>query len=128
VKNYCSKGNKMCRNPFKREEAEPLVFTRILRPPILRRISGGNDAAPPTAIRWIVRRMTGGIAEVHPPEHPATLPVNLRATSGKLAGHCRAFTRQSYQTFPPHSRQASAGITTAGSGHSPVSFPSYDRH
>jgi len=118
----------MCRNPYKREEAEPLVFTRILHPPSLRRISGGNDAATPTAIRWVVRRMTGGNAEIHPPEHPATLPVNLRAMAGRLTGHCMALARQSYRTFPPHCRRSSAGITAAGSGHSPVSFPSYDRH
>ena len=118
----------MCRNPFKREEAEPLVFTRILRPPILRRISGGNDAATPTAIRWTVRRMAGGIAEIHPSEHPATLTVNLRAMAERLTRRCRAFARQTYRTFPPQCRQASAGITAAGSGHSPVSFPSYDRH
>jgi hypothetical protein len=118
----------MCRNLFKAGQAEPLRYRRILRPPILRRISGGNDAATPTAIRWAVRRTAGGIAEIHPPEHPATLPVNLRAVAGRLTGHCRALARQSYRTFPPHCRRASAGITAVGSGHSPVSFPSYDRH
>jgi hypothetical protein len=118
----------MCRNQIKREEAEPLVFTRILRPPSLRRISGGNDAATPTAIRWAVRRMAGGIAEIHSPEHPAKLPVNLRSISGRLTGRCRASTRPTYRKFPPHCRQASAGITTTGSGHLPVSFLSYDRH
>ena len=115
-------------NPFKREEAEPLRYRRILRPPILRRFSGGNDAAIPTAIRWAIRRMAGGIAEIHPPDHPAKLTVNLRAIAGRLTGRCRAFARQIYRTFPPHCRWASAGITAAGSGHSPVSFPSYDRH
>ena len=118
----------MCRNPFKREEAEPLRYRRILRPPILRRFSGGNDAAMPTAIRWAIRRMAGGIAEIHPPDHPAKLTVNLRATAGRLTGRCRAFARQTSRTFPPHCRRASVGITAAGSGHSPVSFPSYDRH
>ena len=118
----------MCRNPFKREEAEPLRYRRILRPPILRRFSGGNDAAMPTAIRWAVRRMAGDIAEIHPPDHPAKLTVNLRATAGRLTGHCRAFTRQIYRTFPPLCQRPSASITAAGSGHLPVSFPSYDRH
>jgi hypothetical protein len=117
----------MCRNPFKREEAEPLRYRRILRPPILRRISGGNDAAMPTAIRWTVCRMTGGISEIHPPDHPAKLTVNLRSIAGRLTGRCRVFTRQTYRIFPPHCRRSSAGITAAGSGHSPVSFPSYDR-
>ena len=117
----------MCRNPFKTGQAEPLRYRRILRPPILRRISGANNAAMPTAIRWTVRRMTGGIVEIHPPDHPAKLTVNLRATAGKLAGRCRVFTRQTYRIFPPHCRRSSAGITAAGSGHSPVSFSSYDR-
>jgi hypothetical protein len=118
----------MCLNPFKREEAEPLRYRRILRPPILRRFSGGNDAAMPTAIRWTVRRITGGIPEIHPPDHPAKLTVNLRATAGRLTGCCRAFARQTYRTFPPYCRRSSVGIAAAGSGHLPVSFPSYDRH
>jgi hypothetical protein len=114
----------MCLNPFKREEAEPLRYRRILRPPILRRFSGGNDAAMPTAIRWTVRRMAGGIAEIHPPDHPAKLTVNLRSIAGRLTGRCRAFARQISRTLSPHCRQSSAGITAAGSGQSPVSFPS----
>jgi hypothetical protein len=111
-------------NPFKREEAEPLRYRRILRPPILRRFSGGNGAAIPTAIRWAVRRITGGIAEIHPSDHPAKLTVNLRATAGRLTGRCRASTQQTSRTFPPHCQRAFVGITAAGSGHSPVSFPS----
>jgi hypothetical protein len=107
-------------NPFKREEAEPLVFTRILRPPILRRISGGNDAAMPTAIRWAVCRMSGVIAEICPPEHRVKLTVNLRAMAGRLTGRCQAFARQTYRTFPPHCRRSSAGIIATGSGHSPI--------
>lgn len=118
----------MCRNPFKREEAEPLRYRRILRPPILRRFSGGNDAAMPTAIRWTVRRMAGGIPEIHPPDHPAKLTVNLRSTAGRLTGRCRVFTRQTSRKFPSHCQRLSAGITAASSGHLPVSFPSYDRH
>jgi hypothetical protein len=118
----------MCRNPFKREEAEPLRYRRILRPPILRRFSGGNDAAMPTAIRWAVRRITGGIAEIHPPDHPAKLTVNLRATAGRLTGCCRASARRTSRTFSPHCQRSSADIIAAGSGHLPVSFPSYDRH
>jgi hypothetical protein len=118
----------MCRNPFKREEAEPLRYRRILRPPILRRISGGNDAAMPTAIRRTVRRMAGGIIEIYPPDHPSKLTVNLRSTAGRLTAHCRVFTRQTNRTFPPHSRRLSDGIAAASAGHSPVSFPSYDRH
>ena len=114
----------MCRNPFKREEAEPLRYRRILRPPILRRFSGGNDAAIPTAIRWVVRRITGGIAEIHPPDHPAQLTVNLRSIAGRLTGRCRTSARQTSWTFPPHCRRASAGIIATGSGQSPVSFPS----
>jgi len=76
---------------FKRGQAEPLRYRRILRPPILRRISGGNDAAMPTAIRWTVRRMAGGIVEIHPPDHPSKLTVNLRSTAGRLTAHCRVF-------------------------------------
>jgi len=118
----------MCRNPFKTGQAEPLRYRRILRPPILRRFSGGNDAAMPTAIRWTVRRITGGISEIHPPDHLTKLTVNLRSIAGRLTGRCRAFTRQISRTFPPHCQQPSASITAAVSGHSPVSFPSYDRH
>ena len=114
----------MCRNPFKREEAEPLRYRRILRPPILRRFSGGNDAAMPTAIRWTIRRMAGGITEIHPPDHPAKLPVNLRSIAGRLTGRCRAFARQISRTLSPHCQRSSAGITAVGSGQSPVSFPS----
>ena len=117
----------MCRNPFKTGQAEPLRYRRILHPPILRRISSGNDAAMPTAIRWTVRRMAGGIPEIHTPDHPAQLTVNLRATAGRLTGRCRVFTRQTYRNFPPHCRRSSGGIVAAGSGQSPVSFPSYDR-
>jgi len=112
---------------FKRGQAEPLRDRRILRPPILRRFSGGNDAAMPTAIRSAVRRITGGIPEIHPLDHPAKLPVNLRPTAGSLTGRCRAFAHQIYRTFPPHCRRSSADIVAAVSGHSPVSFPSYDR-
>ena len=118
----------MCRNPFKRQEAEPLRDRRILRPPIIRRFSGGNDAAMPTAIRWTVRRMAGVIAEIHPPDHPAKLTVNLRSTAGRLTARCRASARQTYRTFSPHCQRPSVGITAAVSGHSPVSFLSYDRH
>jgi hypothetical protein len=107
-------------NPFKREEAEPLVFTRILRPPILRRFSGGNDAAIPTAIRWAVCRMSGVIVEIHAPDHPAPLTVNLRAMAGRLTGRCQAFARQTYGIFPPHGRRSSTGIIATDSGHSPV--------
>jgi hypothetical protein len=82
----------------------------------------------PTAIRWTVRRITGGIAEIHPPDHPAKLTVNLRSIAGRLTARCRASARQIYRTFPPHCRRASIGIAAAISGHSPVSFPSYDRH
>ncbi len=114
----------MCRNPFKREEAEPLRYRRILRPPILRRFSGGNDAAMPTAIRWAVRRMAGVIAEIHPPDHPAKLTVNLRSIAGRLTARCRASARQTSRTFPPHCQRPSVGISAAVSGHSPVSFPS----
>ena len=118
----------MCRNPFKREEAEPLRYRRILRPPILRRISGGNDAAMPTAIRWVVRRTTGGNPEIHSPDHPAKLTVNLRVTAGRLTAHCRVFTHQTSRKFPPHCRRSATGIATAVAGQSPVSFLSYDRH
>jgi hypothetical protein len=114
----------MCRNPFKREEAEPLRYRRILRPPILRRFSGGNDAAMPTAIRWTVRRMAGGIAEIHSPDHPAKLTVNLRSIAGRLTGRCRESARQTSRTFSPHCRRASVGITAAVSGQLPISFPS----
>jgi hypothetical protein len=117
----------MCRNPFKREEAEPLRDRRILRPPIFRRFSDGNDAAIPTAIRWTVRRMVGGIAEIQSPDHPAKLTVNLRSTAGRLAAHRRAFARKTYRIFPPHCRRASVGITAAVAGQSSVTFPSYDR-
>jgi hypothetical protein len=110
----------MCRNPFKREEAEPLVFTRILRPPILRRFSGANDAAIPTAIRWAVCRKSGVIAETCPPEHRVKLTVNLRAMAGRLTGRCQAFARQTYRIIPPHYRRSSVGIIATGSGHSPV--------
>ncbi len=118
----------MFRDPFKRKEAEPLRYRRILRPPILRRFSGGNHAAMPTAIRWTVRRITGGISEIHPPDHPAKLTVNLRAIAGRLTARCRAFARQTSRTFPPHCQRLSCGIIAAVSVHSLVSFPSYGRH
>ena len=118
----------MCRNPFKREEAEPLRDRRILRPPILRRFATGNVAAMPTAIRWIVRRMVGGIIEIHPPDHPAKLTVNLRSVAGRLTGRCRAYARHRSRIFPSHCQRPSVGIAAAVAGHSPVSFPFYDRH
>ena len=94
AKNCCNKGGKMCRNPFKREEAEPLRYRRILRPPILRRFSGGNDAAMPTAIRWAFRRMTGGIAEIHSAgssgEIDGQSPGNCREVDRTLPGICPA--------------------------------------
>jgi len=91
-------------NPFKAVEAEPLVFTRILRPPILRRISGGNAAAKPTAIRWAIRRIVSGNSEIYPPDHPATLTSNLRSIAGQPPGSCRAVSR----SFPGKNRDASA--------------------
>jgi len=118
----------MYRNPFKREEAEPLRYRRILRPPILRRFSGGNDAAKLTAIRWTVRRMAGGISEIHPPDYPAKLTVNLMSIAGRLFGSCQVLTRQQSGIFPPQCWRSSVGITAAGSGHTPVLFLSYDRH
>jgi len=71
-----------------------------LRPPILRRISVGNDAAIPTAIRPDVRRITIGISEIYPPDYPAkqtgniratarTLPVNVRSNARKKSGRIR---------------------------------------
>ena len=115
-------------NRYNAREAEPLRKRRILRPPILRRISGGNGAAFPSAIRRIVRRIASGLSGVYPPVHPAKLPGNLRAIAGKLIDCHRAFARPISRTFPPHFRRLSAGIAGAVSGHSPVTFPSYARH
>lgn len=118
----------MCRNPFKRVEAEPLVFTRILRPPIFRRFSGVNDAAMPTAIRWVVRRITGDNSAAHPLDHPAKLTGDCREVAGKLSNSFRASRRSMSRKFPPHCQRSSADIAAAHSGHSPVTFPSYACH
>ena len=114
--------------PFNTGQAEPLRQRRILHPPILRRISGGNDAAFPSAIRHAIRRIAGGISGVYPPDHPAKLPDNLRAIARRLIGCYRAFARPISRKFPPDCRRLSAGITGAISGQSPVTFPSYARH
>ena len=115
-------------NLFKTGQALPLRQRRILRPPILRRISGGIDAAFPTASRLVFRRIADGISGVHPPDHPAKLPGNLRAIAGRLTSRRRAFARPVSRKFSPHCRRSSDGITGAASGHSPVTFPSYARH
>jgi hypothetical protein len=115
-------------NLYNTREAGPLRQRRILRPPILRRISGGNDAAFSTAIRRVVRRIADGISGVYPPDHPAKLPGNLRAIARRLIGCYRAFARPMSRKFPPHCRRLSAGITGEVSGHTPVTFPSYARH
>jgi hypothetical protein len=83
------------------------------------------DLAWPSSVAWAIAwRITGGIAEIHPPDHPAQLTVNLRSIAGRLTGRCRTSARQTSWTFPPHCRRASAGIIATGSGQSPVSFPS----
>ena len=96
----------MCRNPFKTEEAEPLRYRRILRPPILRRFSGGNDAAMPTAIRWTIRRMAGGISEIHPPDHPAK-------SDGQSPGNCREVDRTLPGICPANIPDISAALPAA---------------
>ena len=118
----------MCRNLFKREEAEPLRYRRILRPPILRRISAGNDAAIPHAIRWIVRRIISGTRENRPPDRPAQLMVNLRSVAGKFAAGKRASRRSMSRKLPPHCHRPSAAIAATSSGYPPVTFMSYARH
>jgi hypothetical protein len=42
----------------------------------------------PANVRPDVRRIAAGISEIYPPDHPAHLPVNLRATAGKCPVHC----------------------------------------
>ena len=114
--------------PFNTGQAEPLRNRRILRPPILRRISGGNNAAFPSAIRHAIRQIAGGISGVYPPDYPAKLPGNLRAIAGRLIARHRAFARPMSLKFPPDCRRLSASIAGAVSGHTPVTFPSYARH
>ena len=69
-------------------QALPPRQRRILRPPILRRISSGNADEFPTAIRQDARRIADGISEINPPDHPAILTGNLRETAGKCPVHC----------------------------------------
>jgi hypothetical protein len=68
-------------------EAEPLRQRRILCPPILRRISGGNGAALPADSRRVVRRTAGDNAGVCPAAYPLKCPGSNRATAGKLPGN-----------------------------------------
>jgi hypothetical protein len=68
------------------EKLNPFAMRRILCPPILRRISGGNDAALPATIRRVVRRTAGGIAGVCPAVYPLKCPGSIRATAGKFPG------------------------------------------
>ncbi len=118
----------MCLKPFNTGQAEPLVFTRIPRPPILRRISGGNGAAIPPAIRWTVRRIIGGTLENRPPDCPARLTVNLRSVAGRFTSGRQASRRSISWKFPPHCRRPSAATTATRSGHPPITFTSYARH
>ncbi|MGB8370243.1 MAG: hypothetical protein ACLPYZ_01220 [Limisphaerales bacterium] len=71
---------------FKHDKPNPFAMRRILCPPILRRISGGNDAAFPAVIRRVIRRTAGGIAGVYPAVYPLKCPGSIRATAGKLPG------------------------------------------
>jgi hypothetical protein len=118
----------MSLNLFKRVEAEPLVFTRILRPPVLRRISGDHAASIPTAIRWSVRRIAGGNSAAHPLELPAKLPGDCREVAGKMSSGFLASRRTMSWQFPLQCRRSSVGFASASSVHPPVSFPSYARH
>ncbi len=68
------------------EKLNPFAMRRILCPPIFRRISGGNDAALPAAIRRVIRRTAGGIAGVCPAVYPLKCPGSIRATAGKVPG------------------------------------------
>jgi hypothetical protein len=68
------------------EKLNPFAMRRILYPPILRRISGGNDAAFPAAIRRVIRRTAGDNAGVCPAVYPLKCPGSIRATAGKLPG------------------------------------------
>jgi len=115
-------------NLFNTGHALPLRQRRILHPPIFRQFSGGNDAEFQTAIYQVIRRIAGGISGVHPPDHPAKLPGNLRAIAGRLISHHQVFARPISRMFPPHYRRSSGGIVSTCSGHSPASFPSYARH
>jgi hypothetical protein len=38
--------------------------------------------------RLLSARITVGISEIYPPDYPAHLPGNLRATAGKCPVHC----------------------------------------
>jgi hypothetical protein len=111
-------------NLFKAGQALPLRQRRIWSPPILRQLSGGNAARLPMAIRRNVAWMVGSISAVHPPEHPAPLPGNLRANAGSLFNRFRAIAL----TFTAQCRRTSPGITSTVAGHSPISFPSYAWH
>jgi hypothetical protein len=94
-----------------------LVGTRFLRPPIFRRLSGGNAGESPTAIRQDSRRITGNYAAAYPPVHPVKSPGNFRATSGQFS-----------VTFPPQRRRTAAVIVGTFAGHIPVIFPAYAHH
>ena len=67
-----------------RTHALLLVGTRILRPPIFRRISSGNANGFPATIRRDFHRITGDVAADYPAFYPLKLPDNLRATAGNF--------------------------------------------
>ena len=76
------------------EKLNPFAMRRILYPPILRRISGGNDAAFPAAIRRVIRRTASDIIGVYPAVYPLKCPGSIRATAGKLPGNVPFNTRK----------------------------------
>jgi hypothetical protein len=50
-------------------------------------MSTGNADEFPAHVRPDARRITVGVSEIYPPDYPAHLPVNLRATAGKYPVH-----------------------------------------
>jgi len=112
---------------FNTGQAEPLRQRRISEPPIFRRLSGGVDAALPTAKRRAARRMAGENAEMIPAAPPPLQPGNFPELSRKLAGHCRPFAGAISGTTQRQFQRLFAVLTGANAGLRDGSLPLYAR-
>jgi len=111
-------------NPFKEGHALPRRQRRILPPVKFRRLSVGNAAAFPPALRPVVHWIGGDDSVECSAGFPISLPRMLPAVAGKLTGSLPPFAGFSSEKLATKFRRLSAAVTETVAGRQPITFQS----